>query len=94
MCLGDELAKMLLFLYCANYVNFLEYKVLEPERLYMPGYCGITLVPPTNIHSVKSVYGTTDLLTEFFKEDNTGITDIDFSSLMQLNTKEKLSKNK
>lgn len=44
MCLGDELAKMLLFLYCGNIVWNFEF---SGENLDVKSYgnCGITLNP-------------------------------------------------
>ncbi|XP_037031919.1 cytochrome P450 306a1 [Bradysia coprophila] len=47
MCLGEEMAKMLLFLFCGNIsYNFkLQYKGLEPVESIL-GECGITLNPP------------------------------------------------
>lgn len=46
MCLGEELAKMLLFLFCSNILyNFkLQYDVEPVENIF--GDCGITLTPP------------------------------------------------
>lgn len=47
MCLGEELAKMLLFLFCSNILyNFkLHYTGVEPVEKIL-GECGITLTPP------------------------------------------------
>ncbi|XP_063703254.1 cytochrome P450 306a1 isoform X2 [Culicoides brevitarsis] len=46
MCLGEELAKMLLFLFCSNFVYNFSYEVMNPASLDMKGTCGITLTPP------------------------------------------------
>lgn len=47
MCLGEELAKMLLFLFCSNILyNFkLLYTDVESVESIL-GECGITLTPP------------------------------------------------
>lgn len=47
MCLGEEMAKMLLFLFCGNILyNFkLSYNGSEPVENIL-GECGITLNPP------------------------------------------------
>lgn len=46
MCLGDELAKMLLFLYASNILYNFEMSIFATDsNLNMKGNCGITLTP-------------------------------------------------
>uniref|UniRef100_A0A336MQD5 CSON015291 protein n=1 Tax=Culicoides sonorensis TaxID=179676 RepID=A0A336MQD5_CULSO len=46
MCLGEEMAKMLLFLFCANFINNFKYEMENPSSIDTKGICGITLMPP------------------------------------------------
>ncbi|XP_062557655.1 cytochrome P450 306a1 [Armigeres subalbatus] len=46
MCLGDELARMILLLYTARLFWHFELAAYNPEALDLTGVCGITLTPP------------------------------------------------
>ena len=50
MCIGDELAKMILFLYGGRILQNFSISVAEKTVLNLEGDCGITLVPkPHNL---------------------------------------------
>ncbi|XP_066602888.1 cytochrome P450 306a1 [Prorops nasuta] len=45
MCIGDELAKMLLFLFAARILHSFRISTVPNERIDLTGECGITLIP-------------------------------------------------
>lgn len=45
MCVGDELAKMILFLFAARLLHSFVISVPSGAHIDMEGECGITLVP-------------------------------------------------
>ncbi|XP_055641293.1 cytochrome P450 306a1 [Toxorhynchites rutilus septentrionalis] len=47
MCLGDELARMILYLYTARLFWHFELDVCNRDSIDLTGICGITLTPPT-----------------------------------------------
>ncbi|KAL9692832.1 hypothetical protein quinque_012117 [Culex quinquefasciatus] len=46
MCLGDELARMILYLYTARIFWYFELDVFDGKAVDLTGICGITLAPP------------------------------------------------
>lgn len=46
MCLGDELARMILYLYTARIFWHFELDVFDGKAVDLTGICGITLAPP------------------------------------------------
>lgn len=44
VCLGDEMAKMILYLFAANFLARFEFEADKDQKL--DGVCGITLTPP------------------------------------------------
>lgn len=45
MCVGDELARMMLFLFAARFLHSFVITVPLDTRIDLEGECGITLVP-------------------------------------------------
>lgn len=48
MCVGDELAKMILFLFAARILHTFVISVPSGMRIDLEGECGITLVPKSH----------------------------------------------
>lgn len=46
MCLGDELAKQLLYLFAGHLIHNYDLSVVDGDKINMNGICGITLTPP------------------------------------------------
>lgn len=45
VCLGDEMARMILYLFAANFLARFEFEVVDKDQK-LDGICGITLTPP------------------------------------------------
>lgn len=56
MCIGDELARMLLFLFCATIVQNFELSVEDLKKVDLTGDCGITLTPKPQKIIFKDLY--------------------------------------
>lgn len=46
MCIGDDLARIFLFMFSVNILQTFQISLEDPDGINLSGECGITLTPP------------------------------------------------